>query len=124
MAQIFTGAMGVGSGNFPTTSRAASPASGVALPTPVETTPESERDKASKLASQNTSQGNGTMTQGTAVVDAPQSGPVGPRVQAFGVPAAGARIPVGALGQGTARPPLPGQMINSTGLIGKQMQPR
>ena len=63
------------------------------------------QDRASMLASQNPTQ-------------------VGPKVQALGIPQAGARTPVGALGQGTARPPRPGQMINSTGLIGKQMQPR
>jgi hypothetical protein len=117
--------MGVGAGNFPAPALPAEPASPMTpVPVPVETTLESEQDKASKLASQNPNQGNGTMTMGSAVVQAPDPSEVGPKVQAFGMPQAGARIPIGALGQGTARPPLPGQMINSTGLIGKQMQPR
>ena len=125
MAQNRNGMMGVGAGNFPTAAAIDQQAAVVSpMPTPVETTPEEEQDKFSKLASQNPNRGNGTMTQGTAVTQVPAPDEVGPKVQAFGIPAVGARIPVGALSQGTARPPLPGQMINSTGLIGKQMQPQ
>jgi len=123
MARKSKSMMGVGAGDFPAPVLPAESVSTIA-PVPMETTPESEQDKASKLASQNPNQGNGTMTTGSAVVQAPDPSEVGPKVQAFGMPQAGARIPIGALGQGTARPPLPGQMINSTGLIGKQMQPQ
>ena len=139
---IFGGNTGVGVGNFPTrqflggrrmddgqqqpiAAPAVEPLERPSnVPPPPPGSPAQGQDRASEMASQNPNRGNGTMSQGTAVVDAPAPGQIGPKMQAFGIPEAGMTVPVKGLGQGTARPPLPGQMINSNGLIGKQMQPR
>ena len=63
----------------------------------------------------------GKMTMGTSVTAMEQPVPVGPKVQALGVPQAGVQVPTGALGQGVARPPVPGQSAPTGGLIGNQM---
>ena len=63
----------------------------------------------------------GTMTAGTSVTAMAEPQPVGPKVQAVGVQQAGMPVPIGGLGQGVARPPLPNQTVNSAGIIGKQM---
>jgi len=61
------------------------------------------------------------MTMGTSVTEMEQPAPVGPKVQALGVPQAGVQVPTGALGQGVARPPVAGQSAPTGGLIGNQM---
>jgi len=61
------------------------------------------------------------MTMGTSVTAMEQPAPVGPKVQALGVPQAGVQVPTGALGQGVARPPVAGQSAPTGGLIGNQM---
>lgn len=63
----------------------------------------------------------GKMTMGTSVTAMEGSSPVGPKVQALGVQQAGVQVPVGALGQGVARPPVAGQSTPTGGLIGNQM---
>ena len=61
------------------------------------------------------------MTMGTSVTAMEQPVPVGPKVQALGVQQAGVQVPIGALGQGVARPPVAGQSTPTGGLIGNQM---
>ena len=61
------------------------------------------------------------MTMGTSVTAMEGSAPVGPKIQALGVPQAGVQVPTGALGQGLAKPPIAGQSVPTGGLIGNQM---
>jgi len=60
----------------------------------------------------------GKMSMGTAMQP---SMPVGVKGQAMGMQQAGVQVPIGALGQGVARPPLAGQATPTGGLIGNQM---